>query len=147
MTEHKTSTHQVTLYDQATGEATDLRGEIELPKRKSRLRRGKLRTYGMIDLSRLALLRLTGAEGQVFMQLVSSINRETGQSRMQIREIAAELHSPASSISRTMSNLQKRNLVFKEGTSIYRVSPYLTFRGDGTDWDTAEMLYAEPTLW
>lgn len=145
-TEKPTSTHQVKLYDPQTGELLDARGEIDLPKRRAKLRRGRARTFAMLDLERIHQLRLSGVEWQILMQLLATMNRETGQSRMQVREIGAELGMHESSVSRSLGNLIKRRIVFKEGQGIYRISAHLAFRGAGDEWDTAEHLQSAPEL-
>lgn len=146
MTQALNSKHKVTIYDEKTGEVISAHGEIELPKRKGRLRRGRTRMFAMLDTERVRLLQMTGSEWQIFMQLFAAMNRETGQSRMQVREIGKELNMPESSVSRSLKNLLRRRIVFREGVGIYRLSSHLAYRGAGDEWDTAEMLQPAPDL-
>lgn len=78
----------------------------------------------------LRLLDLTGAQARVLNTLAAVRIPSTGESRLLVREIAEQVDAAAPNVSRTLTELAHRNIIFKEGTGIYRINNHIAYSGD-----------------
>lgn len=94
----------------------------------------------MLTQRSMAKLDLTTAQWRVLMFLGSRRDRTTMESRVLVREIANALGMQQPNVSRVLIDLQKRDVIYKLGTGVYRINNHIAYMGD----QTATQVAADP---
>ena len=123
-----------------TGEVVD----VEMPVLRGRKRRGKKRVYGLTDLESIARLRLHAAEWTVLNRIMAGLNGETNESSVTHALLADECGMARPNISRIMKTLTERRIIIPVRYGVYRVNPWIVYRGSNDDWTIATEPEEEP---
>lgn len=130
------------VYDPKTGEHVgNVVRDVPVPLGKTKPRPRK-EPFIMFTQRSLRLLNITGSQNRVLNLLASVRDRTTGQSRLLIREMADRLDMFESGVSRALIDMQRREIVFKEGTGVYRINNHIAYSGDNA---TDVTMDPEPT--
>lgn len=84
----------------------------------------------MFTTRALARLDITGVQWRVLAILASVRNKETMESRIMVKEIASTMDVPHTNVSRALTELASRGIVFKMGTGVYRINTNVAYIGD-----------------
>jgi hypothetical protein len=139
-----------TLTNVDTGEVIEAVFEHNIPepvaqKRFRRSRRVGMSFY-MVDKRSAVELELSPNERKVIEELLRVASKEDeGRSSISTSRLAALTGIRDSNVSLVLSALRRRNVVFKEGPGLWRVTPWYAWVGAWEEWDKAAKNYAEPT--
>lgn len=101
--------------------------------------------YVMIDSASIRELDLTPTEHKVLGELLAVADKDDqSRSRITTTLIAERLGLAGPNVSRTLTALRDRRIIFKEGPAYWRVTPWYAFAGEWGDWDTAAKHFPEP---
>lgn len=105
-------------------------------------------TFAMVETSPegITRLRLTGAEWTVLWQFIGNINPDTGTSPVRIADVAEATGFHAPNVSRIVSSLRDRKILFRESAFRWRVNNHIAFKGEVAEWGQAYYQDPEP-IW
>lgn len=136
------------IIDPATGEAQEAifqRDAVEESARGGKRRRRVSMAFTMVDQHSARDLELSGVEARCLNVLLSTANpKDAGRSAITVTRIAQHMDIAVSGASRALTALRARNIVFKEGPSLWRVTPWYAWVGAWADWDKTAREYPEP---
>lgn len=104
---------------------------------------------GLVDLTVMTRLECSALEYRVLFAVMQAIPEKGGcHSVITVNEIAEQIGSTPSSVSRTMASLQKRSIVLREGRKVGRliVNPWIMYNGDFDSWNSETEKFDEP-MW
>jgi predicted DNA-binding transcriptional regulator len=85
----------------------------------------------------MAALEMTALTARVLWSICSRVNPNTNESRVKIREIATELDTAESSVSRAIRELRDRRILQNEEFGVYVISPWIAYCGSAEAWEKA----------
>lgn len=101
--------------------------------------------YVMIDSRSMGELEVTPSEQRVIAELLAVADKDDeSRSRISTTVLAQRIGIASSAVSRALTALRKRNIVFKEGPAYWRVTPWYAFAGEWDQWDTTAKHFPEP---
>jgi DNA-binding transcriptional ArsR family regulator len=125
-----------------TGEVVD----VEFPAAHGTRKKGKRKVFAMMDLEALDRIELSRAEWEVLTRIMRSVNPETNEAGVQIRQIALDVGMAQSNVSRIMKDLRDRRVVYTLRQGQHKVNPHIMFRGTTDDWGNVTFTHPEP-IW
>lgn len=146
--EPKTVQQSARLIDPATGVMDERILQYDIPSptggRKRRTRRTGM-SYVMIDSRSIGDLELTPSEHRVIAKMLEVADRnDQSRSRISTSLIAERLSMAPSNVSKVITALRKRRIIFKEGVGYWRVTPWYAFAGEWPEWDKTAKHFPEP---
>lgn len=128
-----------------TGEVIEIAGHVTTTGRKHQRKQRRHRMFGLADLERIADLELTQQEQRVFWTIARALTRDSGSvARIATSEIAEKTGMHKSNVSTTLASLRRRNIVSRERTGVWLVSPWIIYAGSAEDWEAATADAPEP---
>ena len=144
----KTIQQSAVLIDPETGEAEDRILQYSVPQPVGRKKRRGRKTgmqYVMVDSQSMGELELTPSEHRIVAKLLEVADRyDESRSRISSTLLSERLGMDISNVSRTLTALRNRRIIFKEGPGYWRVSPWYAFAGAWAEWDSTAKKFPEP---
>lgn len=125
-----------------TGQAV----EINAPRRRKR-RKGWRDRVGLVDLTLMAKLELSGLEYRVLMAVMACVPEKGGADAFcTMQEIADTLNVSPSSAARVFKGLQSRHVLTLRRQGRWHVNSWLMYNGDFDSWGAEAEQDPEP-IW
>lgn len=132
------------VVDLKTGEVAQALMQDRVGKRRRARKIGS--SYVMFDAAALEDLELTVNERRIVNTLLALADRhDRSCTRASVSLIALRSGIGAANVSKNLTALRKRNIVFKIQTGYWLVNPWIAFAGEWAEWDKAAMQFVEPT--
>ena len=102
--------------------------------------------FALLDIESIDRLKLTALEWEVLHRIMRAVNGETNEAAITVGRIATDLDRPQPSVSRALTALRDRHIVYSGAPGTFRVNAWLSFRGSNDDWNIAMDNETEP-IW
>lgn len=100
--------------------------------------------WGLFDPQKMARIYLGGTEYRVLMTVASFVSPDDNLARVGPTQIGRHLGIRSQAASVSLKQLVERRILFKEDMNVYRVTPWLYFRGDVNSWEEITPQFPEP---